>query len=107
VDPHASNLVGEERFRYPLKVVRFIRILLAVLLVWVPALRAQETPTWARPLLTQAAESRLVNLVRSSWLPATSAFTVSPSEIPTTKAETTVSWLRIFEHKLMRNRLCP
>jgi hypothetical protein len=60
VDRHASYLVRRVRFRYALKVVRFLQILLVVLLCSIPATRAQEVPASSRPLMAQAAESRLV-----------------------------------------------
>src|SRR5689334_16049274 len=60
VGPHASNLVHKQRIRYASKAVKFLPILLAALLVCVPAVRAQEAPTSTRSLMAQAAENRLV-----------------------------------------------
>jgi hypothetical protein len=47
-EPHVSNLVGEERFRYASKVVKFLQILLSALLVCGPIVRAQEVSNFDR-----------------------------------------------------------
>lgn len=60
VDRHASYLVRREGFRYALKVVRFVQILLVVLLFSIPAARAQEAPISTGPLTAQSSENRLV-----------------------------------------------
>src|SRR5260370_5829401 len=91
-----QNLAPRARSRYALKTVRFLQVILVALLFCVPALRAEEALTLTGPLIAQSSESRLVNLMRSSWLPATSAFTVSPSMTPTIRAETPASWLRAW-----------